>query len=99
MNQLATPGLGSLMARRFAAGTAQLLVFLAGFALFVGWFVDEMRQFYAMMFSNHEPHVRFWLLWAGVGLAGLAWLWALFTSLNLLREAKRNEGRRLQGPG
>jgi len=95
MNQLATPGLGSLMARRLAAGTGQLLVFLAGFGLFVGWFVDEMRQFYAMMFSNNEPHVRYWLLGAGVVLAGLAWLWALATSISLLREAKRNEARRL----
>lgn len=96
MNQFATPGLGSLMARRFVAGTGQLVVFLAGFGLFVAWFVDEMRQFYGLMFGGGEPQIRFSLLWAGVGLAALAWLWALVTSLSLLREAKRN---RLQVPG
>ena len=91
MNQFATPGLGSLMARRFVAGAGQLGIFLAGFVLFVAWFVDEMRQFYGMMFSDDQPQVRNWLALAGVGLCALAWLWALATSFSLLREAKRNE--------
>jgi len=96
MNQFATPGLGSLMARRFVSGAGQLAVFLAGFGLFAAWFVDEMRQFYGLMFSGGEPQIRYPLLWAGAGLAVLAWLWALATSVSLLREAKRN---RLQVPG
>ena len=91
MNQFATPGLGSLMARRFVAGAGQLGIFLVGFVLFVAWFVDEMRQFYGLMFTDSVPHVRNWLVFVGVGLCALGWLWALVTSLSLMREAKRIE--------
>lgn len=80
-----------MLARRFVAGAGQLGIFLAGFILFVLWFVDEMRQFYGMMFSDNEPHARNWLAVAGVALCVVGWLWALVTSLSLMREAKRNE--------
>ena len=90
-NLFLTPGLGSLLARRFVAGAGQLGVFLVGFVLFVVWFVDEMRQFYGLMFSDNEPHPRHWLGIAGVGICAFAWLWSLVTSLSLMREAKRNE--------
>ena len=91
MNQFATPGLGSLLARRFVAGAGQLGIFLAGFILFAAAFVDEMRQYYNLMFSDDQPHLRYGLIFAGVGLCVLGWLWALVTSLSLMREAKRNE--------
>ena len=91
MNQFATPGLGSLLARRFVAGMGQLGIFLVGFVFFVAWFVDVMRQFYGLMFTDSETRVRNWLLFVGVGLCALGWLWALVTSLSLMREAKRNE--------
>ena len=91
MNQFATPGLGSLLARRFVAGAGQLGIFLAGFVLFVAWFVDVMRQYYDLMFTDHEPHVRTRLVFAGVALCAVGWLWALVTSVSLMREAKRNE--------
>lgn len=91
INQFATPGLGSLLARRFVAGAGQLVIFVTGFVLFVGWFVDEMRQFYGLMFTDTEPQVRTWLIFAGIGLCALGWLWALFTSLSFMREARRNE--------
>jgi hypothetical protein len=90
LNQCATPGLGSLFARRFVVGACQLVVFLAGFGLFLAWFVDEMRQYYGMMFSDQEIHMHPGWAFAGIGLVGLAWLWALVTSIGLLREAKRN---------
>ena len=91
MNQFATPGLGSLMARRFVVGAGQLGIFLAGFILFVAWFVDEIRGFYGLMFSDAEPHARNWLAVVGVALCVVGWLWSLVTSLSLMREAKRNE--------
>ena len=91
MNQFATPGLGSLMARRFVAGAGQLGIFLAGCVLFIGAFVDEMRQYYSLMFTDDPPRLRYGLALAGVGLCVLAWLWALVTSVSLMREAKRNE--------
>lgn len=91
MNQFATPGLGSLLARRFVAGAGQLGIFLVGFVIFVIWFVDEMRQFYGLMFSDNEPQARHWLAFAAIGICAFAWLWSLVTSLSLMREARRNE--------
>ena len=90
-NLLLTPGLGSLMARRYAAGVGQLLIFLAGFLMFVAFFVDEMRQFYGMMFSDVEARPHLWLCWSGMAICLIAWLWSLVTSISLIREAKRNE--------
>jgi hypothetical protein len=91
MNQFATPGLGSLMAGRIVAGAGQLGIFLVGFFLFIAWFVDVARQYYALMFSGGEPQLRHWLALAGVCWCAVAWLWALVTSISLLREGKRNE--------
>jgi len=91
LNQFATPGLGSLMARRIVAGAGQLTLAVIGFALFCAWFVDVLRQFYGMINSDADPQLHPWLALAGIGTFALAWVWALFTSFSLLREAKRNE--------
>jgi hypothetical protein len=91
LNQFATPGLGSLMCRRFLAGAGQLGLFLTGFGLFLAWFVDEMRQFYGMMFNSDEIQLHPKYAFVGIAVAALAWLWAWVTSISLLREAKSNE--------
>jgi 4a-hydroxytetrahydrobiopterin dehydratase len=87
LNLLATPGLGSLLARRWIAGGGQLLLALAGFSLFLIWFVKEMIQYYGQITGDVEvqPIGRF--LVAGLVLFASAWLWSLVTSLSLLREA------------
>lgn len=79
------------MGRRFVAGTGQLLLAIAGFTLFCGWFINVMRQFYKLIDSDIRPAVHPWLAFSGLGIFALAWLWAWFTSFSLLREAKRNE--------
>jgi len=89
MNQLATPGLGSLMARRWIAGTGQLLLALAGFGLVMVWFGEEMIQFYGQISGNVVVHPVGKILLAGAILFSLAWLWSLFTSFSLLREASQ----------
>lgn len=94
INQLATPGLGSLMAGRFVAGVGQLLLALAGFGLLLAWFIRMLIAYYGLIAttaSNAEPHVPpSWFWKAGVVLFGAAWLWALVTSISLLREARAN---------
>lgn len=93
INQLATPGLGSLIAGRFVAGIGQLLLALAGFAMVVIWFVQVFIQLYHQMSSGSEPKSAAWLGEAG-GLTFLAsWLWALSTSISLLREAQADENK------
>jgi len=99
LNQFATPGLGSLIGRRFVAGSGQLLLALAGFLLFCAWFVNVMWQFYGLMDRDIEPKLRPWLAFSGIGVFALAWLWAWVTSFSLLREARRNEQQGRLVPG
>jgi hypothetical protein len=91
VNQCATPGLGSLMAGRWIAGTGQLLLALAGLVFFVIWFVQTMIQAYNQIMDDATPHSV-----AGIGQIGallfiLAWLWALVTSISLVTRAKSEE--------
>jgi hypothetical protein len=45
INQLATPGLGSLMGRRWISGACQLLLSLTGCVMLLVWFFKEMIQY------------------------------------------------------
>lgn len=90
INQLATPGLGSLMGGRRWAGAGQLALALIGFGLVVWWFVKTVIvSYYGLMYEQEgEPPS-----YAGWGVAGAtvfaaSWFWALITSLSLYREAK-----------
>ena len=89
LNQLGTPGLGSLLAGRWVAGVLQLVVFLAGFVLFCVWAVRNLVQYYQMMFNDapKAPPGSGVLALTGMGICVLAWIWSLQTSYSLLREA------------
>ncbi len=90
LNQLATPGLGSLIAGRWLAGTGQLILSTVGFVLIMVWFVKEMVPYYHLMFSDEPPQLpNLKLLTEGAVLFVLAWLWSLGTSLGLMREASK----------
>jgi len=97
LNQLATPGLGSLLARRWIAGTGQLVLAVAGFILICSWFVSVIFALYQQINSDAHPHVANWLGWTGAASFALAWLWALWTSLSLLRDAAKAAQQTLQG--
>jgi len=96
LNLLATPGLGSLLGRRWFSGIGQLVLALAGFTLFVVWFVGEMVQFYGQIGGNVEVHPIGKFLVAGLILFALAWLWSAATSFSLLREASAGGRRSLE---
>ena len=93
INQLATPGLGSLMAGRHVAGSGQLLLALAGFGLVLAWFIALLTQMYQQLDSDAQPKSVAWLGELGALIFAAAWLWALITSLSLLREASANEAQ------
>jgi hypothetical protein len=93
INQLATPGLGSLLAGRWLAGIGQLLLALAGFAMLVGWFGTVMIQLYRQINGDPEPKSAAWLGEGGAITFFASWLWAWVTSLSLLRETKENPGQ------
>lgn len=87
-NQCATPGLGSLMAGRRAAGIGQLFVAVAGFALVILWFVLRMSQLYNQIFNDAQPQSVAWAGEVGAAIFAAAWLWSLVTSLSVLRQAR-----------
>ena len=90
INQLATPGLGSIIAGRYVSGAGQLLLALAGFSLFIVWFVAIMKQFYGQIQGDVEVKPVGWIAWIALGVFAAAWLWALATSISLMREIKRS---------
>ena len=91
VNQLATPGLGSLMAGRWIAGIGQLALALAGFVMVVVWFFEVMIQYYGQVNGNVQPHPVGWIGVTGSILFVASWLWSLVTSVNLLLQAKSAE--------
>ena len=96
INQLATPGLGSLMAGRYIAGSGQLLLALAGFALVTGWFVMNLISLYAQIEGDPQPKSYAWLGQWGALIFAAAWVWSLGTSLSLLRQARALEAAALK---
>jgi hypothetical protein len=95
INQLATPGLGSLMAGRRLAGTGQLLLAVVGFVMVIGWFGLVTANTYNEMVNGAGPKHAGWLGQAGALAFALAWFWSLATSLQLLRSAKQDEPARV----
>jgi hypothetical protein len=91
INQLATPGLGSLLAGRWVAGIGQLLLALVGFVMVVAWFGVLMLQLYRQINGDPQPKSVAWLGEAGAVTFIASWLWAWVTSLSLLRETKDSQ--------
>ena len=89
LNQLGTPGLGSLLAGRWLAGLLQIVLFLAGFVLFCVWAFHNLAQYYQMMFNDAPRSApgNGGLALGGMAICVLAWLWSLQTSFSLFREA------------
>ena len=97
LNLLGTPGLGSLIARRWIAGSGQLILAVIGFTLVVVWFFDEMIPYYRLMFGDVPPHLTgFKMLEVGAILFVVAWFWSAGTSISLLREASAGKERSLK---
>jgi hypothetical protein len=87
VNQLATPGLGSLMSGRWLAGIGQLVLAVSGFILVVVWFFAVMIQYYGQVTGDTVVRPVGWIGETGAILFVAAWLWALVTSVSLLRAA------------
>jgi hypothetical protein len=85
INLAATPGLGTIIAKRFVAGALQLLLAVLGFCLFLAWYY---YWFKARLEESTASHAG--LLVSGVCFFAAGWLGALWSSLRILREAKSN---------
>ncbi len=101
LNLLATPGLGSLLGRRWLAGGGQIILFLAGFILFCVGNFNIIASYYRLAFSDIPPpggHSGN-TIWMGVVVCVAAWLWSAVTSFSLLREAATGKQRALENFG
>jgi hypothetical protein len=96
INQLATPGLGSLIARRWLAGTGQLFLSVTGCVMVIIYIWQWDVRAYGEVTENFEPMPRGWLGGLGTILFGASWLWSLATSISLLRQAKMDERKNLE---
>jgi hypothetical protein len=89
LNQLGTPGLGSIMAGRKWAGVGQLTVAVIGFLFFVGWFCQFAFRMYRLISDLPAEVDRYpWLGKLGAGLFLGAWVWSWFTTCSILRQAR-----------
>ena len=87
-----------MMARRFVAGSGQLLLALTGFVLVTCWFVMKMLELYSQIEGDAPPQSYAWLgKWGGL-IFVVAWLWSLVTSISLFREAKAQEQAAQKNP-
>ena len=93
INQLATPGLGTLLAGRWLAGTFELALAVAGFVLIMGamwrWFAAQLQAVEVGVPGASAAGGQ--SDWLGLNIFVLAWLLAGVSSWRLLREAKQNE--------
>jgi uncharacterized oligopeptide transporter (OPT) family protein len=95
VNQLAFPGLGTLMMGR-RVGFAQAVIMLTGFFLTMGylfWYLISAGRYAAnpswdetQFASLYRPYK--WSLYWGLGLCAVSWVWALFSSIAMLRAAR-----------
>jgi hypothetical protein len=92
INQLATPGFGSIAGGRRIVGTCQLIVALAGFVLLTGWMFHYFYQLSMGDLETWTPDKSYaWLGKWGLICFAAGWFWALATSISLLRQAKAEQ--------
>jgi hypothetical protein len=85
------------MARRFFAGTGQLLLALAGFVLIMGWMFELFHRVFLQQLGEPVPPASSGWMWKwGVVLFGMSWLWSLVTSISLLCQSKADEASGLK---
>ena len=92
INQLATPGLGTIMAGYWVMGMVELSLALIGFTAIVGWMWQWFaRQIQSLQESAPAVTAHSSLGWIGLTIFALAWLLSASSSWRLWRAARRNE--------
>ncbi len=103
MNMLGLPGLGTIMAGR-AIGYVQAAVMCLGFFLTVGfmmWYLgSSVSSFKRFMTTGVPEELHYqpwlWVLWLGLALSSIAWIWSLISSLVILRQTPPEGPPRIQ---
>ena len=94
MQNLATPGVGSLKAGRIFTGVCQLSLAIASCVLVGSWVISWSYRIYLAQVDESIPQTSSgWLLKWGVISFGASWLWAMITCVSLVLKAKADEGK------
>jgi hypothetical protein len=96
INQLGFPGLGTMMAGRRRVGYVQAGIMLVGFFLVMAWMLGVFTALFRLMGDASWTEAEYraaWRNWNWAGLAGVAlslvaWVLALVSSIEILREAR-----------
>ena len=96
INQLAFPGMGTIMAGR-RSGYLQAAIMLAGFFLTMHFLLGCIMSIVQLIIHSQGGEVRYGEIirpYAGAGIVGLAlcvtaWCWALISSIAIVRDATR----------
>ena len=91
LNLLVLPGLGSVFARKRISGALQMVAAIVGFGFMFFWFYRFLTMYTR---SDGFPEIEslpFRLFFVGLGLFAGAWLWALATSLQILRDTRKTD--------
>jgi hypothetical protein len=89
INLLATPGLGSLMARRIISGIGQLILALVGCGLLGAWLFELMYRMVLRGLDETTSSTPPWMLTWGLISFAVSWFWSLVTCSSLWSEAKK----------
>jgi 4a-hydroxytetrahydrobiopterin dehydratase len=97
LNLLATPGWGTLLARRWFSGAGQILLSVTGFVLILVWFYKlVIVQYYGLMNGNVQVRSVGSIGITGAILFALSWLWSLLTSIDLLLKGSKVQKQSLE---
>jgi uncharacterized membrane-anchored protein len=94
VNQLACPGIGTLMGGRRVAGLIQAAMMIAGFCSVIAWGVMQISAVYKFALDARATEVMqppAWLGIVGLALCVAAWVWALVSSFQILHESRRQQ--------
>jgi hypothetical protein len=94
INQLLTPGLGTLVAGRLWSGLIELAIAFVGFGFVMAWFFIFFKLIATAEDLEAGLRPRAWLVVVGLGLFGLAWLLSLISGINIVRRSGGDETRR-----
>jgi hypothetical protein len=91
MNLLVLPGLGSLLARRRIAGSAQAMLAVTGAGMSVWWLILLARQWTEEGYFPWDGGADFRIGIFGVLVFAIAWVWSLATSLAVIHAARSHK--------
>lgn len=92
-NLLVMPGMGSLMAKRMVSGICQVILTFIGVLITMGGFILLILALKALKLGEVDKMdmQSLKILGIGFGIFLIAWFWSLFTSLQIIKEAKQSD--------